>query len=116
MLTIGDLAAASGASVRALRYYEEQGLLTSERSSGNQRRYDPAAVDRIRWIRHLLAAGLSSRTLLELLPCMHSGHATEAMVERVRETRDDIAAQIADLEATRERLDSVLAQTLVHAG
>ena len=38
-MRIGDLSAATGASARSLRYYEEQGLLSSERGAGGQRHY-----------------------------------------------------------------------------
>lgn len=43
-MRIGELAAKAGVSVRALRYYEEQNLLASERSPGGQRHYPHSAV------------------------------------------------------------------------
>ena len=46
-MRIGDLSAATGASARSLRYYEQQGLLASERSSGGQRHYPESAVERV---------------------------------------------------------------------
>lgn len=62
-MRIGDLAARSGVSVRSLRYYEEQDLLHSSRSSSGQRHYDEAAVQRVGLIQMFFAAGLSSKTI-----------------------------------------------------
>lgn len=108
MLRIGEVAARAGVSVRALRYYEEQGLLEAERSPSGQRRYPEDAVDRVHFIQQLYAAGLSSRDVLELLPCVHTGIATPAMMARLVEQRDGIDRQIAELTAARERLDEVI--------
>jgi len=58
-MLIGELAAETGTTTRALRYYEEQGLLTSERTGAGYRRYDPGSVLRVRNIRELLASGFT---------------------------------------------------------
>ena len=68
-MRIGELAGRTGVSVRSLRYYEEQGLLASARTPSGQRTYEEDAVDRVVFLQRLYAAGLSSRTILELLPC-----------------------------------------------
>jgi DNA-binding transcriptional MerR regulator len=52
-MRIGELAARTGVSERSLRYYEEQGLLVANRTSGGQRRYPDAAVDRVIRIQEL---------------------------------------------------------------
>jgi DNA-binding transcriptional MerR regulator len=75
-MRIGEAAKRAGVSVRALRYYEEQGLLTSDRSPGGQREYDEQAVDRVRFFQQLYAAGLPSRRIAELLPCVDTGTTT----------------------------------------
>lgn len=107
-MRIGEVAAAAGVSPRALRYYEEQGLLTSIRSSSGQRHYGDGAVDRVRWIQALYAAGLNSRAITGLLPCVHTGIATAAMLTQLAAERDRIDHQIRDLTATRDRLDAVI--------
>jgi DNA-binding transcriptional MerR regulator len=61
---IGDLAARAKVSIRSLRYYEEQGLLTADRSVNGQRLYREAAVERVQLVQQLSAAGLASRTVL----------------------------------------------------
>ncbi|MFJ1648548.1 MerR family transcriptional regulator [Streptomyces sp. NPDC088258] len=108
-MRIGELARRTGVTTRALRYYEEQNLLTSERSDSGQRHYPEAAVDRIRVIRELYSAGLSSRTIAELTPCVVDGKATLELLDRLAAERDHIDQHITDLTHTRDRLDSVIA-------
>lgn len=107
-MRIGELAEQAGVSVRALRYYEEQGLLTSSRSAGGQRHYPEAALDRVHLVQQLYAAGLTSRTIAELLPCVDAGISTPATIERLAVERDRIDEQITRLAATRDRLDAVI--------
>ncbi|MCG5435187.1 MerR family transcriptional regulator [Micromonospora foliorum] len=108
-MRIGELATKTGVSVRALRYYEEQGLLTSARSSGGQRHYLDDAVDRVYLIQMLYAAGLSSRTILDLLPCVDAKVNTPQSRAMLRAERDRIDRQITQLRQARERLDAVIA-------
>lgn len=107
-MRIGELAARTGVSVRALRYYEEQRLLTAERSPSGQRHYPESAVERIELIQQLYTAGLSSRTIVDLLPCVVDGDATPELLDRLGAERSRIDRQIAELAATRDRLDSVI--------
>ncbi|MFE9252990.1 MerR family transcriptional regulator [Streptomyces sp. NPDC007088] len=59
-MRIGDAAAAAGTTPRALRFYEERGLLPPPaRNSGGQRDYAPRDIERVRLIRELLASGLT---------------------------------------------------------
>lgn len=110
-MRIGDLAARTGASIRSLRYYEEQGLLTSTRSASGQRHYTEAAVERVHFIRRLYAGGLSSRTIAEVMPCVESPSAdhTDAALERLARERDRLAGHISDLQQTLETLDTLMA-------
>ncbi|MFC7326602.1 MerR family transcriptional regulator [Marinactinospora rubrisoli] len=108
-MRIGEVAAKAGVSVRALRYYEEQGLLMPSRTPAGQRSYPESAVDRVRLIQHFYAAGLTSRAILELLPCIDSGAAAPEMLDRLAEERDRIDRQVQELLATRDRLDGVIA-------
>ncbi|MFG3130463.1 MerR family transcriptional regulator [Streptomyces tendae] len=108
-MRIGELARKTGVTPRALRYYEEQNLLVSQRSDSGQRHYAETAVDQIRLIRELYAAGLSSKTIAELTPCVIDGKATPELLDRLAVERDGIDRHIADLSRTRDRLDSVIA-------
>lgn len=107
-MRIGALAARTGVSVRALRYYEEQKLLAPERSPSGQRHYPHSAVDRVLLIRQLSAAGLSSKGIVDLMPCVVDGNATPDLLDRLSAERDRVDGRIAELISTRERLDSVI--------
>ncbi|MFB7501135.1 MerR family transcriptional regulator [Streptomyces sp. NPDC056161] len=107
-MRIGELADRTGVSVRALRYYEEQDLLSPERSPSGQRQYPDSAVERVRLIQQLYTAGLSSRVIVSLLPCVVDGDATPELLDRLAAERDRIDGQVAELVSTRNRLDSVI--------
>ncbi|WP_371667073.1 MerR family transcriptional regulator [Streptomyces sp. NBC_00289] len=63
-MRIGDAAAAAGTTPRALRFYEERGLLPPpRRTTTGQREYGPDEVARVRVIRELLALGLTVEDL-----------------------------------------------------
>jgi DNA-binding transcriptional MerR regulator len=113
---IGELASRTGVSVRSLRYYEEQGLLTSTRSTSGQRHYTEYDVERVTFIQRLYAAGLSSRTIAELLPCVDSPSErnSDAALERMAQERDRLSAHIADLMRTRDALDGLMATNRAH--
>jgi DNA-binding transcriptional MerR regulator len=104
-MRIGDLSAATGASARSLRYYEQQGLLASTRSGGGQRHYPLSAVERVGLIQSLLAAGLNSATILDVLPCItHEADRTPWLSDRLCHELDRVERQIVDLTRTREIL------------
>ncbi|WP_404819324.1 MerR family transcriptional regulator [Streptomyces marincola] len=115
-MRIGDLAARTGASIRSLRYYEEQGLLTSTRSAGGQRHYTEAQAERVFFLQRLYAAGLSSRVIAELLPCVDtpSERNSEAAFERMARERDRLTEHITDLVRTRDALDELMAAHRAH--
>ncbi|MFC9605460.1 MerR family transcriptional regulator [Streptomyces niveus] len=110
-MRIGELASRAGVSVRSVRYYEEQHLVTSTRSPSGQRHYTQADVERVEFIQRLYAAGLSSRTILALLPCVDapSEENSDAALVRMEQERDRLSAHIADLVRTREALDGLMA-------
>ncbi|QIS20494.1 MerR family transcriptional regulator [Nocardia terpenica] len=110
-MRIGELAARTGASIRSLRYYEEQGLLVSARSASGQRHYTVQAVDRVRFLQRLYAAGLSSRTIADLLPCVDSPseETADAALERMAQERDRLSEHITELIRTRDALDELMA-------
>ncbi|WP_018546888.1 MerR family transcriptional regulator [Streptomyces sp. LaPpAH-108] len=69
-MRIGELARATGTTTRALRYYEEHGLLRPERSANGYRSYGPDAVRVVENIRLLLASGLTTDDLLLIEDCL----------------------------------------------
>ncbi|MFB6820610.1 MerR family transcriptional regulator [Streptomyces virginiae] len=116
-MRIGELSRRTGVSARSLRYYEEQGLLTSSRSDAGQRHYSDAAIQRVSLIRQLFDAGMSSRVIATVLPCVDVpgdlGVAEETFAAMMRE-RDRIDADIARLIETRDALDVVIGANSRH--
>ncbi|MFJ9415813.1 MerR family transcriptional regulator [Streptomyces sp. NPDC101227] len=72
-MRIGELARRAGVSTRSLRYYEQRGLLQAHRDTNGYRRYDAESVDTVARIRELLATGLSTDDIRDLLPCAQGG-------------------------------------------
>lgn len=107
-MRIGEVAQRSGVSVRALRYYEEQDLLVPERGPGGQREYTVDAVRRVQIIQQLYAAGLSSRRITELLPCIDTDTTTDHQRAMLEAERDRISTQLQQLTATLTRLDDLI--------
>ncbi|WP_028645424.1 MerR family transcriptional regulator [Nocardioides sp. URHA0020] len=103
-MRIGELAERAGVSVRSLRYYEEQGLLESERTAGGHREYRESDVTRVRFMQMLYAAGMPSRRIIELLPFLDTGVATPTMLDHFDQEGDRIRRQIEALTATQHRL------------
>ncbi|MEU8261398.1 MerR family transcriptional regulator [Micromonospora sp. NPDC048999] len=111
-MRIGELARVTGCTPRALRHYEEQGLIASERAANGYREYAEAAVTRVRNIRHLLAAGLTLEDVRVFLCCLDgdvaaatpSPAAIRVGLERLAALDARIAAQV----AVRNRLAAAL--------
>ncbi|MGW2818796.1 redox-sensitive transcriptional activator SoxR [Streptomyces sp. NPDC001415] len=66
-LTVGQLSARSGAAVSALHFYESKGLITSRRTSGNQRRYCRDTLRRVAFIRAAQRVGIPLATIRDAL-------------------------------------------------
>lgn len=113
-MRIGEMVRRTGVSERLLRYYEEQGLLAPRRLSSGYRVYTDGDVDTVRRIRTLLAAGLPTATIAQVLPCVRDDGANLAPVcsdlvaELLRE-RDRITHAIKDLQTSQGMLDAVIA-------
>lgn len=101
LMTIGELAAASGATPRTVRFYEEQGLIaTSPRTEGRHRRYDGAELLRLCALLELREAGLSLEQIRALL-AVRGKHVRGASASR--ELGEALGAQIEVLQ-TRLRV------------
>ena len=112
-LRIGDLAKATDKTQRALRLYEELGLLTcGERTSGGFRLYGPEAIDRVHWIGKLQELGFTLQQIQHLVQALHAEHIPKEAMNQVRslfmEKLDDVAAQIARLSQLQRELVSSL--------
>ncbi|MGO4463797.1 MerR family transcriptional regulator, partial [Streptomyces sp. M-16] len=111
-MRIGELAGATGTTARALRHYEQAGLIASERACNGYRVYDERAVVRVRNIRHLLAAGLTLDDVRVFLPCLDGDVAAAPPSDKgLRVALDRLAAldrRIAAQTEARDRLADAL--------
>ncbi|MFD8707276.1 MerR family transcriptional regulator [Kitasatospora sp. NPDC059648] len=116
-MRIGDAAAAAGTTPRAMRFYEQRGLLPPPtRTPSGQREYGPGEVARVRAIRRLLSAGLTVDDLVsrahrfDLLDedpprrCCSADSGPETFAPVVSARLAALDAEIARLTALRNRL------------
>ncbi len=106
LITIGDVARRSGVAASALRYYEERGLITSERAGSGHRRYSRAVLRRIAFIVFAQRVGLSlDEIAIELAKLGSEGAPTGRDWSRLSRTwRSRIDRRIAELERLRTGL------------
>jgi len=114
LLRIGALAARTGISVQAVRYYERRGLISpvGRRASG-YREYAPETVAAIQFIRQTQRIGFSLEEVGELIRLRRrvaSGRAAGADSVRaaVAAKRDDVSLRIRHLQSLEATLDSLL--------
>lgn len=112
LLSIGQLAAASGCKVPTIRYYETCGLLEPpERTSGNQRRYTPGDLERLRFIRRARELGFPLEAVEGLLAVAHDGARPCGDADRIARTRlAEVERKIRELEGLRSRLRRMVEQ------
>jgi DNA-binding transcriptional MerR regulator len=113
---IGELARRTGVSERSLRYYEEQGLLSPSRTPSGYRVYAESDVDVVRHVQMLLAAGLNTTFIREVLPCMVDtgdglAPGCPELLPHLQKERDRITVAIEGLATARTLLDGVIAGT-----
>ncbi|MFF0055270.1 redox-sensitive transcriptional activator SoxR [Streptomyces microflavus] len=97
-LSVGQLSARSGAAVSALHFYESKGLISSRRTSGNQRRYSRDALRRVAFVRAAQRVGIPLATIRDALA---------SLPEERTPNRDDWARLS---EAWRQELDERIKQ------
>lgn len=111
-MRIGQVAAASGATTKTLRFYEEAGLLPPpRRTAAGYRDYAPDVLNRLDFIRRGRAAGLTLAQVRDVLGVRDAGSAPCGHVHRLLEgRRDELDRQIADLQALRDTVSDLLAR------
>ncbi len=112
-LQVGDLAKATGKTVRAIHLYEELGLLKpADRSKGRYRLFTPDALVRVRWIAKLQSLGLSLSEIQELVREQEGSDSALFAAARLREVYlaklSETRGKIRELEALQAELEESL--------
>lgn len=109
-MTIGALAARAGVATSSLRYYEREGLITSDRASSGHRRYRREVLRRLAFIRSAQHVGLTLAEIKEALESLpKSRNPTKADWTRIaRRWRPRLDSEIAALERIRDQLTACI--------
>ena len=110
LLTIGEVAERTGVAPSALRFYESKGLIASERSDGNQRRFHRDMLRRISFIKVAQNVGLSLDDIADALATLPGGRTPtkEDWSRLSRSWGPVLDEQIAVLQRLRAKLDGCI--------
>jgi DNA-binding transcriptional MerR regulator len=110
---ISDLAAKAGVTVKAVRYYESQGLLRPGRKANGYRTYTEHDVVVVREIKALLSLGLTAEQTYPFIECLRAGNeradVCPAPLTAYRTRIAEVDQRIAELSDLRVRLTDLLA-------
>jgi DNA-binding transcriptional MerR regulator len=117
-LSVGQLAARAGVRTDTIRYYEREGLLPRpQRTGGDHRRYGPADVDRLLFIRGARRLGLRLAEIRDLVAVRDTGICPcEPAEALLREHVADIDKQVARLTALRAELTRMISGLAANSG
>ena len=112
LTTIGALAKATGTKIETIRWYERVGLLQAPaRTSGNYRAYDAVHLGRLSFIRRARDLGFSLEQIRALIDLAEDRERScEAVDVIARQHLDEVDRKIADLQALRRELGSLIGQ------
>jgi MerR family transcriptional regulator, copper efflux regulator len=104
---IGELAARSGITAKTIRFWEAKGLLADPvRTPSGYRDYDPEGLDRLSFIRHAQAAGLTLAEIRQVLAISDTGEpACGHVTDLIHQHLADVDERIRELTKTRSLLD-----------
>ena len=112
-MRIGRLTAVTGVRRRALRYYEEQGLLVAGRSGNGYREYAEDAPVTVGQITALLDSGLNSEAIRRFLPCARGVLPEFDMCD---DLRAHLERRLRELDEQRVKLERQLGRISAHLG
>lgn len=111
-MDIAELAERSGLPPRTVRYYADRGFIRpTRRTEGGYRVFDEAGLRRLRFIRRAQLLGLPLREIVALARAAERqscGDASRTIVERLREQLGTVERRIAELDAVRHELASLV--------
>ncbi|TWD83624.1 DNA-binding transcriptional MerR regulator [Kribbella amoyensis] len=109
---ISDLAAQAGVTVKAVRYYEAQGLLRPERQPNGYRTYTEQDVVVVREVKALLSLGLTAEQTYPFIECLRAGNeradVCPASLTAYRTRIADVDRRISELTELRAKLTDLL--------
>ena len=110
LIPIGEMARRTGLAVSAIRYYEQRGLVTSQRTSGNQRRFRRADIRRLSFVLIAQRLGLGLAEIEAELSRLPTGRAATTLEwqQLTRSFRREIDSRIGLLNRARGKLDDCI--------
>lgn len=109
-LGVGEVAARSGVAVSTVRFYEAEGLISSRRTPGNQRRYGRDVLRRIAIVRVAQKVGIPLAQIRAALSALPEGRTptVEDWAALSTRWREDLDGRIAQLAALRDQLSDCI--------
>lgn len=105
-LTVSEVARDSGVAASAVRFYEKHGVVTADRTAGNQRRFDDAAICRIQVARLAQRVGLTVREIADLFAALPAEPGSEDWEQVADRLVAEAEQRITNLRAQLESLGS----------
>ncbi|RMI33421.1 MerR family transcriptional regulator [Nocardia stercoris] len=103
-MLIGELAQRAGTSTRAVRYYEQHGLVRPARSANGYRVYDEHELEIVRKIRALLELGFDLADARPFVSCLRTGHRS---ADECPESVESLRAKLDEIDDAIERLSTI---------
>jgi MerR family redox-sensitive transcriptional activator SoxR len=109
-LPIGEISTRSGVAASALRFYEDQGLIASRRTAGNQRQYQRSTLRRIAFVQAAQRVGLSLSEIKAALDSLPEDRTPtrQDWSKLSKSWRGRLEQRIAELERLRDDLDTCI--------
>lgn len=109
-LTVGDVATRSGVAVSALHFYETKGLISSNRTAGNQRRYARDVLRRVAIIKVAQEVGIPLADIAAALASLPQGRTPtrDDWTRLSRQWRDDLDRRLGQLQRLRDGLSDCI--------
>ena len=112
LLTIGAMSRASGATPRAIRFYEGLGLVNScQRSRGGYRLFRKGELSRLELVTGLRKSGLSIKEIIKLFGAIEDNDTAATAARAIKKMLNHRAAEVASTAETLRRLGADLIRT-----
>lgn len=111
-MKIGELSRVTKASIRSIRHYEKQKLITAARQDNGYREFDETVIERIKTIQNYLSLGMTTLEIKQILDCQDryadmapDEHCDQEMQGQYEGKLDEIMGKINALADVRKRLE-----------